>query len=286
MTYKQFLKRYRLRSTAETKKIYENRKARQVTTRKDRAAANLPGAEGLNRFRLSDIDEHTVSNFPAPDPRHTKNNITENSYLEITINKTKYRVPFWCYSVNFGYGSTGSSAQSRLYKSYYANNMNETPLTVTGRVPSEEYLADFGEWVRASQIQIAAGRELIRLYIPAAKINAIGFIPDFETSYKSGFEPGPEISFTFVLKKRDVSNADNSKFSDQVVSYFLYPNSHYWGKKSTSIYNAYSEIESELTKNIRTELNRREAEALAKARNTKDQAKRDKMFRDIANGFF
>lgn len=155
---------------------------------------------------------------------------------------------FWCETIDFGYESQGSSAQSKFYQAYYSRTFNRLPFSIKGRVPTEKYKEDLQLWIREAQIRMARGEPRIYLTIPSAAIKVWGYIPSFAGGQEKGFSPAPEINFDFVVT-RDVRVDRKGALSQQVIAYFLDPNDNYWVKQSRIFVDtAYDAYESEIEK--------------------------------------
>lgn len=246
--YKQFLRIFKLKETPDNFKVFQTYVNTVRTDRRAKSTTKFIPSEGLNNFKTTDAKLRTSGE--RRDVRYT----TEDSFLEIPGGEgASYRASFWVTSVGLGYGSSGVTAQSRMYSSYYAHSLIEEPLKVRGRVPSDEGLATFAEFVRSGQLSMTTGHGLMRLRIPGASIDYSGFIPSFNVDHQAGFPPAPEIEFDFVVA--NYAGSTHNDVSQQVLAYYLHPSDNYWKEAARDFSDdLYRDIESEFLKNLRKDI--------------------------------
>jgi hypothetical protein len=225
---------------------------------KDPDAIAPEKAVGFSQFGDGNIDYGKLPPLQAngtPDGLfHQYRGGNSHSFLAMGDGKGDFvqasKFEFWVTGVQYGYGSGGSTAQSKLFAIYYAKSFSRTPLSITGRVPNEKYKVDLQNWIRAGQINMARGKPRMRLVIPAANIAVWGYIASIKGGIEAGFEPAPEISFDFVVT-RDVRIDKKSEISNQIIAYFLDPQDKYWRNQSNIfIDTTYDALESEIREEL------------------------------------
>lgn len=239
--YSRFLEVYKLKRGSESLQLFR-KYITAVATNKRKAAVEAPV-------------EQTMESFSRPSQGHQQGKAENtmygdaaNSYLETPFGAAKQleRAEFWATSVSLGYGSGGSTHQARHYSAYYARSFIETPLSVKGRVKDEYALQDFAEYIRTAQLQMTMNRGLMRLNLAGTRIDASGFVPSFNFEINQGFHPAPEISFDFVVVKRDSKDPTVNDFAQQVLAYYLYPEDTFWSRGSEEFTeDLYSDLESD-----------------------------------------
>lgn len=253
--YADFLKIFKLKKNKESIELFKKFVRAQATRKRGAAPVEAPPVSD----RTGDFfttKNNVVTEGKAKDTIYGE---TANAFLEVPVGADKklMRANFWATSFTYGYGSSGQTAQSRFFSAYYANSFKEDPIFVKGRLPSDDALASFTDFVRGAQLQMGLGRGLMRLCIPGGQIDMGGFIGSINVGYEGGFPTAPEISFDFIVVNRDGSTVLNTGYSQTLVAYFMHPDDSYWSAQSRKFdEDLRRDLESDLINRI-TKTNKR-----------------------------
>lgn len=122
-------------------------------------------------------------------------------------------IGLWVQSVSSGFGISGTTAQSRLRRAFFARSLNQTAFTLTGQVPNQYEYGRLAEFVRIAQMDALMRSTLMRLIIPAGGIPAkhnmkgrrgpidvIGYVEGFPRITER-FVNAPTYTFPFVISR-------------------------------------------------------------------------------------
>lgn len=129
-------------------------------------------------------------------------------------------IELYVLEVDYGYEVDGSEAFSKYYQRFYPISSVIRTATIKCVARNEYEYEDFAWWVRKAQTDMSKGLVgTMGIYVPAAGINASGFIPTFP--FKLGAAAGEsvnpvpiaiEFQFEFLITQ-DNTDTDNPSFS-------------------------------------------------------------------------
>lgn len=116
---------------------------------------------------------------------------------------------FWLEVIEQGHEMSGSMAQSQLFQHFYARSYVGGPISLTGRVKTQEQYNLLGEFIRTHQLTMVSASggsnvgndtvlPLMRLGIPSENLYYTGWINAFEAGVKH-FNVAPQFITSFQV---------------------------------------------------------------------------------------